>query len=96
MEAVVHIDNGSNLLVDLWKTILEETMNGKIKALYRGKPKKLLDHQGNEYISGINKEEVDYLTVKKHIIAGDDVANKTFHGGEDRVICILLMNDIFF
>jgi len=70
------------------KEILEDTMYGTIQALYRGKPKKLMDHKGKEYISGIQKEEVEYLTVTKEIIDGDDVANKTFHGGLDRVICV--------
>jgi MOSC domain-containing protein YiiM len=63
-------------------------MRDKIRGLYRGKPQKLIDFYGNEYISGIEKERVNSITVCHHKIDGDDVANHNFHGGKERVICV--------
>ncbi|NMD70981.1 MOSC domain-containing protein [Bacillus sp. DNRA2] len=58
----------------------------KIIYLSKGLPKTKI-HHNEEYLSGIWKDVVTELHVGKLNIAGDDVANHDFHGGEDRVIC---------
>ncbi|MEI5908726.1 MOSC domain-containing protein [Bacillus spongiae] len=57
-----------------------------IHSLAIGLPKQLT-YKNQAYKSGIQKEPVKVLQVSKHGIVGDDVANHTFHGGVDRVIC---------
>jgi MOSC domain-containing protein YiiM len=58
----------------------------KIVFLSKGLPKKKI-HNGEEYQSGIWKEEVEEVQVGKTIIDGDDVANHDYHGGSERVVC---------
>ncbi|MCD7035088.1 MOSC domain-containing protein [Metabacillus sp. GX 13764] len=57
-----------------------------IERLSIGKPKELL-HSGSSFTSAIAKNEAQEIYAGKTIIQGDEVANKQFHGGEDRVIC---------
>ena len=58
-------------------------MNSKVKFLFTGKPK-LFKKPGLQ--SSINRNPIDKIIVKKDSIEGDQVSNKKYHGGENRVI----------
>lgn len=53
----------------------------------KGLPKVSL-YNGQEYRSGIWKEQTDELHVRTQQIDEDDVANPAYHGGPDRVVCL--------
>ncbi|MBK7844055.1 MAG: MOSC domain-containing protein [Bdellovibrionales bacterium] len=59
-------------------------MKYKVLSLHRGQPN-FLNHRP-EIFTGINKAEVDLLTVFFDRIEGDGVANRIHHGGSKRVI----------
>ncbi|MRX71984.1 MOSC domain-containing protein [Bacillus lacus] len=62
-------------------------MKGTIISLSKGKPKKLMS-DGRSFISGIAKTAEKELFVTGTEITGDAVANTSFHGGADRVVCV--------
>ncbi len=68
----------------LWEV---RSLNTEIVWLSKGKPTNLL-YKGNEFRSGIAKDQVTELKVTSNGIFGDDVENHDFHGGSDRVICV--------
>ncbi|MED4908984.1 MOSC domain-containing protein [Brevibacillus centrosporus] len=59
----------------------------KIVYVSKGLPKNMT-YNGQEYLSGIWKEQTDELHVATQQIAEDDVANPAYHGGPDRVVCL--------
>lgn len=59
----------------------------EIIALSIGKPKKH-SWKNNEEISGIGKEKINSVFLKKEGFQGDGVANTAFHGGPDRAVCL--------
>jgi len=59
----------------------------KIVYVSKGLPKNRL-YNGQEFRSGIWKEQADELRVRTHQIDEDDVANPAYHGGPDRVVCL--------
>ncbi len=61
--------------------------NNEIAYLSKGIPSTKI-HKGEEYQSGIWKEQVNELHVGFNQINGDDVANHVKHGGADRVVCV--------
>ncbi|MGD6817456.1 MOSC domain-containing protein [Metabacillus sp. 113a] len=60
----------------------------RIEYLSKGKPKRLMDQHGKAYESGISKSPAAELTVSAEKVFDDDVANHSFHGGPDRVLCV--------
>lgn len=62
-------------------------VNRKIISLAIGKPKDYI-WNGIREQSGIGKENVEKTIVKKSGIEGNDVANKDYHGGVDRAVCL--------
>jgi len=59
----------------------------RIISLSKGTPKTRTVN-GNLFQSAIWKEETDLLQVRFDGILGDQVANRKFHGGPDRVVCL--------
>jgi MOSC domain-containing protein YiiM len=57
----------------------------RIVSLSIGKPKKL-SVDGNEYTSGVGKERVESVFLKKEGFQGDGVEQTKFHGGPDRAV----------
>lgn len=66
---------------------VKEMSDRKIVYVSKGLPKNKL-YNGQEFRSGIWKEQTDELHVHAHQIAEDDVANPAYHGGPDRVVCL--------
>ncbi|AZB42498.1 MOSC domain-containing protein [Bacillus sp. FJAT-42376] len=60
----------------------------RIEYVSKGKPAERIDHKGKPYLSGIHKEQTNHLEVSAERVTGDDVANHTYHGGLDRVLCV--------
>lgn len=61
-------------------------LDRKIAYISKGLPKSSL-YNGQEFVSGIWKEQADTLAVRSIKIDEDDVANPAYHGGPDRVVC---------
>lgn len=59
----------------------------KIVYISKGLPKEK-QYNGQDFRSGIWKEQADELHVRSHRIEEDDVANHAYHGGPDRVVCL--------
>lgn len=59
---------------------------GHIVSLQIGRPKDEL-YSGVSLTTAINKRRVNTLNVMSEGIVGDEVGNKKYHGGPDRVIC---------
>jgi MOSC domain-containing protein YiiM len=58
----------------------------KVLSCSTGAPKELISLWVDAYPSSISKQPLKSLTVHKDRIQGDEVANKTHHGGDRRVL----------
>lgn len=63
-------------------------MSGNIISINIGKPA-LMDYNGKEILSGINKKQVDGpIFLDKLNFAGDGQADLIHHGGADKAVCV--------
>lgn len=49
---------------------------------------KTIEWKGNEMVTGIRKQPVKEAYLCKDGFKGDGVANRKFHGGSERAVCI--------
>lgn len=59
----------------------------KIRSLNVGLPQLVSNQNGQVVKSGIRKKPVESVFLSKNGFQGDDVADKTNHGGKDRAVC---------
>jgi MOSC domain-containing protein YiiM len=62
---------------------------GSVVSVQVGKPQKMTTAQGREWTSAIGKKPVEgAVSVGKENVAGDAQANRKFHGGPDKAVCV--------
>ncbi|WP_231689606.1 MOSC domain-containing protein [Bacillus sp. FJAT-27245] len=59
----------------------------KIIQLAAGMPKNI-ESNGKKYLSAMGKEPVREAFLSREGLAGDGIANREFHGGPDRALCL--------
>jgi MOSC domain-containing protein YiiM len=67
----------------------EAIATGRLVSVQVGQPQKMRTAQGREWVSAIAKQPVEgKVPVGPENVAGDKQANRKYHGGPDKAVCV--------